>query len=107
MTNRTATRPGHSLRAPAQVRPIVEAMEGRVMLSVSPAGDEVLVNTNTGGHQSISTGRSVATDANGNSVIVWSSQSPNGTSWEWNVAGQRFDVNGAKIGGEFRVNTTV
>ena len=50
------------------------------------------------------TEKAVAIDANGNYVVTWQSQNQDGSGW--GVYAQRFDVNGNKLGGEFRVNTT-
>ena len=43
-------------------------------------------------------------DAAGNFVVVW--QSGNGDADGDAIIGQRFDATGAKVGGEFTVNTT-
>ena len=40
---------------------------------------------------------------NGDFTVVWESYGEDGSSW--GVFGQRFDPNGAKLGGEFQVNT--
>jgi len=47
---------------------------------------------------------SVASDRNGNYVIVWSSINRDGS--DSGIFGQRFRADGTRIGGEFRVNTT-
>jgi hypothetical protein len=47
--------------------------------------------------------QSVAVDPSGDFVIVWSSEGQDGSSY--GIIGQRFDASGAKIGGEFQVNT--
>ena len=60
-------------------------------------GPEFRVNTSTASHQALS---SVATDASGNFVVVWT------TSFPENVWGQRFASSGIPLGGEFRVNTS-
>jgi hypothetical protein len=64
----------------------------------SPLGGEFLVNATTLGWQS---GSSIAVDGAGNFVVAWSSG-----YGVVNVMGQRFDGNGARLGGEFQVNTT-
>ncbi|MCG2682221.1 MAG: S1 family peptidase, partial [Planctomycetales bacterium] len=63
-------------------------------------GGEFLVNTTTANRQEDS---DIAVDANGNFVIVWAGDQQDGNSW--GVFGQRFSASGAKLGGEFRVNT--
>jgi hypothetical protein len=67
---------------------------------------EKLVNTYTAGNQilGINNRRAVGMDSNGNYVVAWSSASQDGSGF--GVYAQRFDVNGARIGGEFLVNTT-
>ena len=37
-------------------------------------------------------------------MVVWASQGQDGSGW--GVYGQRYDVSGVALGGEFRVNTT-
>ena len=68
----------------------------------NPLTDETLVNTYTTKSQ---TEPSVAMDADGDYVIVWSSQGqdPDGS---WGIYGQRFNSIGGRVGSEFRVNTT-
>jgi hypothetical protein len=66
-----------------------------------PVGDEFQVNTTMSGDQEYS---SVAMDSAGNFVVIWSSdgQDSSGSG----VYGQRYDVLGLPVGGEFQVNTT-
>ena len=64
-------------------------------------GGETAVNTYIVNHQSYA---SVATDAEGNFVVVWSSLGQDGSGW--GIYAQRFDAAGVALGGEFRVNTT-
>ena len=45
----------------------------------------------------------VAIDANGDFTVVWESYGQDGS--RWGIFGQRFDHTGAKVGGEFQVNT--
>jgi hypothetical protein len=66
----------------------------------NPLGAEFQVNTTTAGDQ---VNPSVAMDRAGDFVIVWSSQSQPGASWE--VFGQRFDSKGNAMGSEFQVST--
>jgi hypothetical protein len=63
-------------------------------------GGEFQVNTFAGSDQFVP---SVASDAAGNFVIVWSSRNQDGSGW--GVYGQRYAANGAALGGEFQVNT--
>ena len=46
--------------------------------------------------------RSVASDANGNYVVVWSSQNQDGS---WDVYGQRFNADGSTVGDQFQIDT--
>ena len=68
----------------------------------SAKGGEFLVNTTTTGDQMYS---SVAMDANGGFVVVWSSQGQDGDGW--GVYGQRFDASGTAVGAEFQISTDV
>jgi hypothetical protein len=66
----------------------------------APAGPQWRVNTYTTGLQ----GRpSVAVEASGGFVVVWSSFGQDGS--HYGVFGQRYDALGFSIGGEFQVNT--
>jgi hypothetical protein len=68
-----------------------------------PQGGEFVVNTYTTSTQHFRTiGSSVAMDAAGNFVIVWSSRQDGSV---YGVFGQRFDRDGNRLGGEFQVNT--
>jgi len=69
--------------------------------SGSEVGSEILVNTTTTNAQSES---SAAGLAGGGFVVVWDDQSVG--AWSRDVKGQVFDSSGAKVGGEFTVNTT-
>ena len=62
---------------------------------------ETLVNTTTAGTQSNSVynSRYTAMDANGNSIVTWESAGVG-------VFAQRFDVNGNKVGSEFRIDSS-
>ncbi len=69
----------------------------------SPLGGEFQVNTYTTSHQIYS---SVAMAADGDFVVVWTSNGSGGTdSDSYSIQGQRYDSNGALVGGEFQVNT--
>jgi hypothetical protein len=63
-------------------------------------GGEFRVNSYTTDHQEDA---AVASDANGNFVVVWRSDTQDGNLG--GVFGRRFDVTGAPQGAEFRVNT--
>jgi hypothetical protein len=68
----------------------------RFSSSGNPLGPEFRVNTYTTGYQGEA---SVASDASGNFVVVWSSTHDGG-----GVFGQRYASSGAPLGTEFRVN---
>jgi hypothetical protein len=63
-------------------------------------GGEFLVNTYITNSQSAP---AVAADAGGNFVVVWRSYGEDGDGF--GVFGQRYDATGARLGGEFRVNS--
>jgi hypothetical protein len=67
---------------------------------------ETLVNTTTNDNQQTfpQSPKAVATDANGNYVVTWSSHNQDGGGW--GIYAQRYSASGLPIGGEFRVNTT-
>jgi VCBS repeat-containing protein len=68
-------------------------------------GGEILVNTETSGNQ---TGQHIETLTSGGFVMVWTDSSGLGTDTSGSgVKAQLFDGDGAKIGGEFLVNTSV
>ncbi len=66
-------------------------------------GAETLVNTASTDIQQTSD-RSVGMSASGASVVTWASQNQDGSGW--GVYAQRYDATGAKVGGEFLVNST-
>ncbi len=66
-----------------------------------PQGGEFRVNTTTANDQISPT---VAMNASGGFVVVWASNGQDGSGY--GVYAQRFDAAGARLGGEFRVNTT-
>jgi len=68
--------------------------------SGTPLGGEFQVNTYTTNNQF---DPSVAFDASANFVVVWNSQSGDGSGF--GVFGQRYDASGTPLGGEFQVNT--
>jgi hypothetical protein len=50
---------------------------------------------------------SVASDSAGNFVVVWQSYgSAGGDTSAYSVQGQRYDASGARVGGQFQVNTS-
>jgi len=63
--------------------------------------DDTRVNTTTDRLQRFP---DVASTSLGSSVVVWQSLRQDGSSW--GIFGQRFDQDGAAVGGEFQVNTT-
>lgn len=78
-----------------------------MLLSASPVGVETRVNTTTVGEQAVNlsgSGGSVATDAQGDYVITWSSFGQDGSGY--GVYAQRYNAAGVAQGSEFRVNTT-
>jgi Ca2+-binding RTX toxin-like protein len=66
-------------------------------------GGEFLVNTTTTGSQG---GAKIAALAGGNVIVTWTDASALGTDTSGNsIKGQLLDSSGAKVGGEFLVNT--
>jgi hypothetical protein len=66
-------------------------------------GPDLRVNTHTTGNQIVPT---VAADAAGNFVVVWSASGSLDGS-DYGVFGRRYDSSGAPAGGEFQVNSYV
>ncbi len=75
-------------------------------ISLVPIGSETRVNTTTTDIQTINANvaQAVATDANGNFVVVWSSNLQDGAAY--GIFAQRYNSEGVAQGAEFRVNTT-
>jgi hypothetical protein len=74
--------------------------------NIVTVGQELLVNTFGAGRQATTSGaagRSVAMDAAGNFVVVWTSDQQDGSSD--GVFAQRYSASGVKQGSEFQVNT--
>jgi len=71
--------------------------------NMQAVGDEVLVNSYTGGFQGAPDVASSYADTGG-FIVVWESLDQDGDSW--GVYGQRFNETGGKVGDEFLVNTT-
>jgi hypothetical protein len=88
--------------APAPNEAILAAWEGTLAI---PLSREVLVNTTTSGSQitSFDSHKSVAVDASGNFVVVWSGNGPGDAT---GIYAQRYNAAGAPVGAEFRVNST-
>lgn len=82
-------------------RLMLEPLEERTVLSLSVAGNEFLVNTQTVDNQQYV---KVAMDNSGNFIAVWHGYGQDGSSG--GIFAQRFNALGAKVGGEFRVNQT-
>ena len=78
------------------ITPLTAEAEG-TSFTVTP---EMRVNTTTHRTQAYP---GAATSDNG-SVVVWASKRQDGHNF--GIFGQRFDSNGAKVGGEFQINTT-
>jgi hypothetical protein len=72
----------------------------RYSIAGTALGPEFQVNTYTTGDQAHP---SIASDAAGNFVVVWTSDGQDG--WDDGVFGQRYDASGSPLGAEFRVNT--
>lgn len=73
----------------------------RLSSAGAPLGDEFQVNSFTTGDQNSA---SVAADAAGDFVVVWTSAGQDGSGA--GVFGQRFDADGVAAGSEFQVNST-
>ena len=87
------------------VHSAVQRLEPRVLLSASPVGSETQVNSTTSGDQTVNPfGNSLATDADGDYVVTWTSSGQDGNGD--GVYAQRFNAAGVAQGSEFRVNTT-
>lgn len=79
---------------------ILERLEQRQLLSLTPAAIEFRVNSFTTGDQFAP---AVASDRAGNFVVVWTSDGQDGSVQ--GIYAQRYAATGAPIGAEFRVNT--
>lgn len=79
-------------------------LEDRILLSASPIAPEAAVNKPAPDAQQATpqNAKAVAADANGNHVVVWSSQNANGT---WAVNAQRFSAAGVAKGAEIQVSS--
>lgn len=87
-------------RGPASNLATVEIFARLFNPDGTPRGPELRVNTTNRGDEMTP---SVAVDASGSFLVVWVGESsPSGFH---DVFGQLFDLQGRKVGGEFRVNT--
>jgi len=77
----------------------LQRLESRELPTVTPVGAEFRANTFTTNSQSAP---AIAVDSVGDYVVVWESQQDTGGSF--GIYGQRYDENGAKVGGEFQIN---
>ncbi len=66
----------------------------------NPLGAEFRANARTKSDQR---NPAVAADSSGGFVVLWNGEVPGGSQYD--VLGQRFDNGGARVGGEFQVNT--
>lgn len=66
-------------------------------------GGEIRLNSHVGSMQETP---DIVALASGGFVAVWASHNQAAGTSEWDIYGQRFSATGAKIGGEFLVNTT-
>ena len=84
---------------------MVERLEPRVLLSVTPVGLEFQVNTFTTGLQRTfqESPQAVAMDADGDFVVTWGSHNQDGDGY--GVYAQRYNATGVAQGSEFRVNS--
>ncbi|MBI3462165.1 MAG: hypothetical protein HY000_03765, partial [Planctomycetes bacterium] len=83
-----------------QPRLAFQPLENRRLLSAAPLGAEFQVNTFTAGNQGWAR---VASDGDGDFVVVWESQDQDGDSS--GIFAQRFNASGVPQGNEFRVNS--
>jgi len=95
--HRRAARPAMSGMTPATF----EGLEGRTLMSVTPAGPEFQVNGYTPGNQLYP---SVAADADGDFVVAWESNGQDGDGY--GVYFQRYNAAGAPLGGPTRAAET-
>src|SRR5262245_57359205 len=67
----------------------------------TPAAPEFIANLNVASAQAVP---ALSTDARGNFVVVWQSLGQDGS--DYGIFGARFSAAGARVGAEFRANTT-
>src|SRR5688572_1698217 len=106
--SRWTTLPARSLklrrRTTGPVAAHVQWLEPRVLLTASPVGTEFRVNTfTTGAQRTVAEApQSLATDADGEFVVTWSSDGQDGSGY--GIFAQRYNAAGTASGTEFRVN---
>lgn len=104
---RSSCHKGSCTRTPRSLRPlrlVMEPLEERQLLSVSPLGDEWPVNSFTSGAQELAdTGKAIAAMPDGGYIVSWASTDQDGDAK--GVYAQRFDASGDLLGSESRVNT--
>src|SRR5688572_19855568 len=83
-------------------RGLIERLESRRLLSITPVGGEFPVNAHTPNHQ---VSARVATAPDGAFVVAWASVNQAGPASAQDVYARRFAASGVPLGGEFRVNT--
>ncbi|MBN2477072.1 MAG: putative Ig domain-containing protein [Pirellulales bacterium] len=86
----------------------LELLEDRRLLALLPLGTEIHLGESWSGRQTTfpqNPAAEVAGDASGNLAVVWGADGRDGD--DWGVYAQRFDATGARMGSEFRVNTTI
>jgi hypothetical protein len=91
-----------AMRKPVILAVFLAAVFPSPGFSQVPIADEFQVNTYTTSNQH---SPRVASDADGNFVIVWQSEFQDGSFG--GVFAQRYDTSGAPVGAEFQVNSTV
>jgi hypothetical protein len=79
---------------------VVAALPAALHAELHPVGGQFQVNTYITDRQSVP---DVATDGDGNLVVVWSSSGQDGSYQS--VQGQRYDSSGLLLGEEFQINT--
>ena len=89
---------------PASTDPFGTSIQGQLFDSSGATdGDQFQVNSYTTSSQGVP---AVATDSNGNLVVVWVSVGSSGTDSDGtSIQGQLFDSSGATVGGEFQINS--
>jgi len=98
-------RPTHGARCEVPPGPFrLEPLEPRRNPTIA-SGAEFLVNTETASTQQADTPVAIASDDDGNFVVVWDSYGQD-AALTWGVYGQRFAPDGTPLGAEFLINAT-
>jgi hypothetical protein len=84
--------------------PVIESLEGRVVLSLTTVGSEFRVNTTTADQQF---NPAVAVDPAGDTVVAYQSGTEYNGSSPYDIKVQRYNSSGVAQGGEITVNTTL